>query len=434
MTRLEPKDSRALTALGKLLRDGVTPPTQPELERGLFALRGRLARKKEKRPAARLVWATLVVTLVGFTLGLVIRLGFRREPSPPTAPVEVAKVEGGKLMDGGYLSESGHAGIALSFNEGSEFRLSPGSRGRLRTVSHDGARFALEHGSATFKITQSRDHKWSVEAGPFSVSVRGTEFSVSWDPENERFGLQLRRGRVVVSGPILGQDLALRAGQNLAVNLPAAETVISESRIEASEEETTARPLSPAATASGLSVAAGTLNKTGALGASAAAPPPSAASSARRWGEALAHGRWDRILADVERDGVEATLQTASSEELLALADAARYRRRADLARAALLAQRRRFPGSPRARDALFLLGRVEELRAPGSAAAIGWYDQYLAGAPGGTYAAEALGRKMILSNEVTGPASSRPIAEEYLRRFPGGSYAGAARALQRGP
>ena len=88
----------------------------------------------------------------------------------------------------------------------------------------------------------------------------------------------------------------------------------------------------------------------------------------------------------------------------------------------------------PRARDALFLLGRVEELRAPGSAAAIGWYDQYLAGAPGGTYAAEALGRKMILSNEVTGPASSRPIAEEYLRRFPGGSYAGAARALQRGP
>jgi hypothetical protein len=71
------------------------------------------------------------------------------------------------------------------------------------------------------------------------------------------------------------------------------------------------------------------------------------------------------------------TLQTASSDDLFALADAARYRRRADLARSALLAQRRRFPSSPRSLDAIFLLGRVEELRAGGRAPAIEWYDEY---------------------------------------------------------
>ena len=128
------------------------------------------------------------------------------------------------------------------------------------------------------------------------------------------------------------------------------------------------------------------------------------------------------------------TVENASSADLFALADAARYRRRTDLARAALLAQRRRFPRAPRSLDAIFLLGRVEELRAQGAAQAIARYDEYLVQAPTGAYAAEALGRKMILTDERDGRSAARPIADEYLHRFPGGSYAGSARALQRAP
>ena len=141
----------------------------------------------------------------------------------------------------------------------------------------------------------------------------------------------------------------------------------------------------------------------------------------------MAHGHWQRILEDVERRGVDTTLEAASSEELFALADAARYRRRTDLARAALLAQRRRFPGSSRSLDATFLLGRVEE--AHDRTRAIAWYDEYLKRAATGSYAAEALGRKMVLTSELKGRSVARPIAEEYLRRFPKGSYAEAARA-----
>jgi hypothetical protein len=171
-----------------------------------------------------------------------------------------------------------------------------------------------------------------------------------------------------------------------------------------------------------------------------AGPAPSASPSTskgakakheRRWAEELASGNWDRILEDVERAGVGVTLSSASSEELFALADAARYRRRPELAHEALLAQRRRFPGSPRA---LFLLGRVEESRGGGIARAIAWYDQYLARAPAGAYAAEALGRKMTITSKIGGPAKARPIAREYLRRFPQGSYAASAHALLRAP
>jgi hypothetical protein len=127
-------------------------------------------------------------------------------------------------------------------------------------------------------------------------------------------------------------------------------------------------------------------------------------------------------------------LEKASSDDLFAVADAARYRRRMDLARAALLAVKKRFPGSSRALDAAFLLGRVEEANERGLVKAVAWYDEYLRRAPRGTYAAEALGRKMTLTNKLEGAEQARPLAEEYLRRFPNGSYAGSARALRRAP
>jgi hypothetical protein len=153
-----------------------------------------------------------------------------------------------------------------------------------------------------------------------------------------------------------------------------------------------------------------------------------------QWAAALAAGHLDRILAEAERAGVKATLETASSDDLLALADAARYRRRTDLARDALLAERRRFPGSAHSLDAVFLLGRVEESGDHGLARAIQWYDEYLRQAPTGTYASEALGRKMTLTSKLGGTSRARPIAEEYLRRFPAGTYAGPARAIVAAP
>jgi TolA-binding protein len=166
-------------------------------------------------------------------------------------------------------------------------------------------------------------------------------------------------------------------------------------------------------------------------GDSGGAPAIAGKSIGRRtWAEALASGDWGRILADVDRMGVKRMLAEASSEDLFVLADAARYRRRAGLAREALLAERKRFPESVRALDAAFLLGRLEESNERGTNKAIAWYEEYLARAPTGTYASEALGRRMIATSRLQGTAQAQPIAEEYLRRFPSGTYAGAARAL----
>jgi hypothetical protein len=51
--------------------------------------------------------------------------------------------------------------------------------------------------------------------------------------------------------------------------------------------------------------------------------------------------------------------------------------------------------------------------------------------APSGSYAAEALGRKMVAMRDLYGVTTARTVADEYVRRFPRGSYAGAAQALR---
>ncbi len=433
----DPGDHPALSSLVELSRDAVKPPSEAQLERGLIEVRERLAEVRSRgrvwRRAAVAGAAAAVLLATGIWGVSVFRSGAILGPLAVDRPVTVDRIEGGELLDGGYLSESGHGGVGVFFNEGSSFLLAPGTRGRLREVSKDGARFALEDGGASFQITPNGARRWSVEAGPFLVTVKGTVFNAAWDPVSERFELSLRRGRVVVSGPVAGGAIPLRAGQHLVIVLPRAEMVITEERSqEPPEEQAREGPPTEMPAAAAAPSAKHPAARTNMAGG--AAPLVSSTSAGRRWAELMAAGHWDQILADVDRQGIDAALESASSEDLLALADAARYRRRAGLARAALLAQRRRYPGSVRALDALFLLGRVEELSSDGAARAIAFYDDYLERAPRGGYAAEALGRKMILTNDLGGPGKARPLADEYLRRFPSGSYAGSARALGRVP
>jgi hypothetical protein len=431
---------RALAALAGIARGSARPPTPAQLDSGLAALRSRLDSRREPRSAGRssvLRWSlvgTLAATSALVAVG-VVRSGRSRVPAGSELPALTYRVEGGSLVDGGYLQESGREGIKVFFAEGTEFILKPGTRSRLRAVDASGARIAIEHGAASFLVTPApaSDRRWQVDVGPFLVTVKGTVFTVSWDAATETFELNLRHGRVTVTGPVTGGEIALRAGQRLLVALPRGETVISEPQPEA-------WPDAPADLAAHM--AAPPAERPSAASDRPAAPagkpaPPSQAGRLdgdRRWTGALARGHLDRILAEAEHAGVKATLDRASSDDLLALADAARYRRRMDLARDALLAERRRFPDSPRSLDGAFRLGRVEEASDRGLARAIEWYDEYLTRAPTGTYASEALGRKMTLMSKLGGPSRARPFAEEYLRRFPGGTYAGPARAFVRAP
>jgi hypothetical protein len=147
----------------------------------------------------------------------------------------------------------------------------------------------------------------------------------------------------------------------------------------------------------------------------------------------VAAGKFQEVVEEAEHWGLDACLAGASSSELSSLADAARYTNRSGLSKQALLAQRQRFAGSRRAVEAAFLLGRLAESQ-EGPASAVSWYDRYLAEAPSGPYAPEALGRKMILVEKTSGRGAATKVAQEYLLRFPRGTYARAAGALLQAP
>ena len=135
-------------------------------------------------------------------------------------------------------------------------------------------------------------------------------------------------------------------------------------------------------------------------------------------------------MAEARRSGIAGVLGSAASEDLAALADAARFRKLDHLAGRVLLAQRRRFPGTLRAKEASFLLGRLAESASGRDAEALAWYRRYLHEAPAGEYAAEAMGRMMLVLERQEQTDQAHVVASSYLRRFPQGVYSRAARVI----
>ncbi len=427
------KQSPTLAVLVELARRGVHEPSREDIERGLVGLRSRLDASRVRD--RRLRWTVLAAVLaIAPLLGLA---GMRWLDG--TSQVLTYHVEGGRVLDGGYLhQDSGGAGVTLVFSEGTRFAFEPGTRGRLRAIDEAGARVGLEKGSAHFEVTPNRGLRWVVEVGPFAVAVKGTAFDVTWDPSSECFDLDLRHGQVSVSGPVANGTLELTAGQHLFVDVPKAKTLITSAKTPATADTTAVSPpeVHPTDDVPVLDDAPVPGSNDEANNGEAHSPTITApltgrsrSSSKSEWSTAMAHGKWGVVLADVDRAGIEATLTSASSEELAIIADAARYSRRSSLAKLALQEQRQRYPNSRRARDAAFLLGRVAETQG-NPKQALEWYDTYLSQSSNGAYAAEALIRKMALVNKTSGPAQAQPIAREYLRRFPNGKHAGSARAL----
>jgi ferric-dicitrate binding protein FerR (iron transport regulator) len=347
---------------------------------------------------------------VGFVaVAAVAGLSARRLAERPAAALSYT-VDGALPPAGGYVRSSTEHQPLLAFSDGTRIQMTTGARARVLEVDRRGARVVLEQGRAHVEVVHRPGAEWRFEAGEFLIHVHGTAFFVEWNPEQARLDVRMENGVVSVDGPRRGESVVLRAGQSLSVSVrkdPAPRPAARPDPAPAGSP--------PRAAAPELAPRAGT------------APPVVTAG----WPERLAEGQAAAIVAEAERRGIARVLARGSSEDLAALADAARYERKDGLARRALLVQRRRFPRSARAEEASFLLGRLDDDRATGNPdAALSWYDRYLRDAPRGTYAAEALGRKMMVLQREHRAPEARAIAVDYLRRFPDGTYAHAARAL----
>jgi len=313
----------------------------------------------------------------------------------------------------------------VRFSDGTLLEMEPQTRGRVVRLDQDGATVAVYEGKVHVNVRHRANTRWLFDAGPFEVRVHGTAFSLSWNPATAQFDLQMDSGVVSVAGPLSGGELILRSGQRLSVTLGDRD----HEKGAGSKPTLVTRSPEP--------------DDAAAAPEAAAVPDPQdnrrpdALTSAgdrspvlNGWRAKLAEGHAASVVAEAQRQGLSRVLDTADSEDLAALADAARYVGNGEVARRALQTQRQRFPGSKRAAEAAFLLGRLEGESPGGAARALVWYDRCLAEAPSGAYASEALGRKMMVLEHSGKHEDAVKIARTYLTRFATGSYAHAARVL----
>jgi TolA-binding protein len=319
----------------------------------------------------------------------------------------------GEGQAGAWLATSSANELPLTFSEGTELVMAPGSRGRVEDLGHTGASFLLERGDVRARVVHRSNASWRFLAGPFEVRVTGTALGVDWDPARERFAVRVDEGSVVVSGPNVGAPQVVRAGEQYVVDLPSRTTRIS-------PRERGAPPDADVPVDAGSDAFA--------VDPSTSSSPSAAArllAAPVSWVKLDEKGDYDAAYVAALSAGLGSVLRASSADELLRLAQVARLSGHRDTEREALVTCRRRFAGSERAAVAAYELGRSSS---PSEASS--WFDTYLGEQPSGALAREASGRLVEARASAGDDRGARDAATRYLAHYPDGPHAPLARRV----
>jgi transmembrane sensor len=378
-----------------------------------------------QRPArSRGVPFALAAAFAAVLLGIGVFALVRSRPLVFTAAEQPGVVET-------WVAAPADHAIPLRFSDGTLLRLEPSSRARVVAVDARGASLALESGSLHAEVVHSGQSAWRVIAGPLTVRVTGTRFDVRWSASAEEFSVAVTQGSVAISGAVVGEERAVRAGETLRV-------FVSEHRLEHANTAELAgaeRAKAPApAPAPGLTELGAAPSLTPDEPKPSATSSPAAASSARApdWRQLARKGSLREAFAAAHATGFEAACASASPSELLQLADGARLSGNPPSARQALLRLRSAFPGDARRAAAAFTLGKIAFDQTHAYAEAAEWFATSIREQPGGSLAREAAGRLIEARRRSGDDAGARRAAEGYLLRYPDGPHAELARSLVR--
>ncbi len=338
------------------------------------------------------------------------------------------KTATGEGQAGAWLATSRATELPLTFSEGTELVMAPGSRGRVEELERTGASFLLERGEIKARVVHRSNTSWRFLAGPFEVHVTGTALGVEWDPARERFAVHVDEGAVVgdgsrpergrASGGPGGRAVRRRPAVANDAHLAARAARVARGRRRRSGRGHRRRgPRWIAA-----------MPRAAALPPSTQRPRVTAIVASASWSKLEEKGDYDAAYAAALSVGLASVLRASSADELLRLAQVARLSGHRDTEREALVTCRRRFPGSERAAVAAYELGRSSS---PSEASS--WFDTYLGEQPGGPLAREASGRLVEARASAGDDRGARDAAARYLARYPDGPHAPLARRVLAG-
>jgi FecR protein len=300
--------------------------------------------------------------------------------------------------------------VALAFSDGSTMELDVASRARVAGLGAHGARIVVERGRAKISVVPRKGNDWHVEIGPFHVAVKGTRFSLQWDPDTERFDFDLEKGKVVITAACLDHARALEAGESLHASCRWQPADRQPAPVAAARQEAPEAPVAAAP-----------------LGAAPVDDRPRAHAAAPAWRQLASAQRYDEALAAAERGGFAGECRRRDASELLILGDVARLAGSPARAEQAYAAARAKRGAADRS---AFGLGLVQFDQRRDYRGAATWFATYLREQPAGPLAEQAEGRVMDAWQRAGEPARAREAAQGYLTRYPRGAYADLARRL----
>jgi hypothetical protein len=369
-----------------------------------------MAMTKPAQPARPYLALSACAALAVVAVVLVPRGGLK----PQNAAFQGAW-QGKSLPERSRVVAPAQGGETLSFSDGSRVELGARAEIALSKLAPEEARLELARGHVDATIRKGTGRAWTVAAGPYSVHVVGTVFSVDWDAGSRFFAVNVREGKVLVTGKDLREGgVLLGRGERLERrdSAPAAVKAPTELREKQSDVPLAASAALPSSVSEATIVSRA---KDDFLVAAARGNYTAAITAARRAG-------FDRLERDL------------SAKDLLLLANTARYAGSVSEANGALLKLRARFPGSASAAHAALLLASQAEDRDKNPNEAERWLRTFLVESPQGELAAGARARLLAMLLRRGAQAEAEQVARDYLRLHPQGQHVAQARAVLPAP
>lgn len=415
-----------MTGLDSLLRKVVDEQDRLRAEDSMTErLAGRFHRyaPRARRPVRR--WTVLAAAAVAACAAVAVGVVQR------SSALAVTVGASGAAPLGAWLGAPDARSLPLEFSDGSRFELTPNSRARLVALEKKSARVELGEGSLHVHVIPGHSSDWRIDAGAFGVRITGTRFDVSYHVATDEFELSVDEGQVELTGCVFGKGRKLAAGQRVRASCrtPHLDVSYRDSHVLSS------LPAAPATPAAEPSVAAEPAPlELSELGAPIKAPSVASGAGSDGWLPLAKAGKRTEAFAAAQREGFASVCQRADAASLSLLAESARGAGAPRQAEQALVALRRRFPGSADAGLAAFTLGRLQFDEFGAYSAAARSFRTYLKERPGGPMTREALGRLMEASQKEGDAAGARAAAERYLRDYPSGPHAKLASRLVTAP
>ena len=190
---------------------------------------------KWRKYADKRIITALVVIFVVFIADAVRRenMEFYATVTQVSGQAQVRLAKGGsvvgvelnqKLEDGGEVKTSASGWVALSFPDGSVVTLAPGSHFKVRLLEYHrggqwrGRAFTLLAGRMWARVSEKfgKDSKCKIHTPSSVAAVRGTHFTVAYEPARNATSIACTDGAVDVNG-FTGRGTQL--GQGMATNV-----------------------------------------------------------------------------------------------------------------------------------------------------------------------------------------------------------------------